>query len=95
MQVWRPLQYGIAQTVTAQGDERCRTQATNVNIHAGFSVISWPLQHLRGPRMNLDKASAGNTDAPRAPPEWTMEMQREGVRFTVEIQQAFGIWVRS
>jgi len=38
--------------------------------------------------MNVDKSSAAKTDAPLAPPEWTMDMQLEGSRFTAEIKRA-------
>jgi len=38
--------------------------------------------------MNLDKASAAETDAPLAPPEWTMELKRESSQFTAEVKQA-------
>jgi len=38
--------------------------------------------------MNLDKASAANTTAPLAPPEWTMEVQKDGIQFTADIKRA-------
>lgn len=38
--------------------------------------------------MNLDKGSASQTDAPLAPPEWTMELKRDGVQFTAAVSRA-------
>lgn len=38
--------------------------------------------------MNLDKASAGETDAPLAPRDWTMELTRVGSQFIAEVEQA-------
>jgi hypothetical protein len=38
--------------------------------------------------MNLDKASAGNTNAPLAPPEWTMQPHQEGNLYTAELKRA-------
>ena len=38
--------------------------------------------------MNLDKASAANTTAPLAPPEWTMEVQQDGLQFPTDIKRA-------
>ncbi len=38
--------------------------------------------------MNVDKTSAASTDAPLAPPEWTMDMLREGALQTAEVKRA-------
>ena len=38
--------------------------------------------------MNLDKASVTTTLEPLAPPEWTMDVQREGRQFTAEVKQS-------
>jgi len=38
--------------------------------------------------MNLDKASAGISGAPLAPPDWSMTMQKEGIQFTADIKRA-------
>ena len=38
--------------------------------------------------MNLDKASATTTTAPLAPPEWTMDVQKDGIQFTADIKRA-------
>lgn len=38
--------------------------------------------------MNLDKASASTTLEPLAPPEWTMNVTREGKQFTAEVKRS-------
>ena len=38
--------------------------------------------------MNLDKASAADTEAPLAPPEWTMELARDGSHFTAAVARS-------
>ena len=38
--------------------------------------------------MNLDKANAGISGAPLAPPDWSMAMQKEGIQFTADIKRA-------
>ena len=38
--------------------------------------------------MNLDKASAASTSAPLAPPDWSMEVEREGSQFTAVVKRA-------
>lgn len=38
--------------------------------------------------MNVDKGSAAQTNAPLAPPDWTMKLLREGSQFTAEVARA-------
>lgn len=38
--------------------------------------------------MNLDKASATTTAEPLAPPEWTMEVHRQGCQFTADLKRS-------
>ena len=38
--------------------------------------------------MNLDKASATTTSEPLAPPEWSMDVRREGHQFTAEVKRS-------
>ena len=38
--------------------------------------------------MNLDRASAATTSEPLAPPEWSMDVRREGHQFTAEVKQS-------
>ena len=38
--------------------------------------------------MNLDKASAATTLEPLAPPEWSMDVMREGQQFTAEVKKS-------
>lgn len=38
--------------------------------------------------MNLDKTSANTTLEPLAPPEWSMDVRREGKQFTAEVKQS-------
>ena len=44
--------------------------------------------------MNLDKGSAAQTDAPLAPPEWTMVLNREGSQFTAEVARSGTVMCR-
>jgi len=38
--------------------------------------------------MNVDKDSASQTDAPLAPPDWTMALTREGSQFIAEVARS-------
>lgn len=38
--------------------------------------------------MNVDKGSAAQTDAPLAPPDWTMALQREGGQYTAVVARS-------
>jgi len=38
--------------------------------------------------MNIDKASAGLTDAPLAPVDWTMDLTQSGKHYTAEVRRA-------
>jgi len=38
--------------------------------------------------MNVDKASAEKTTAPLAPPDWTMDLKKEGIQFTAEVKRS-------
>ena len=38
--------------------------------------------------MNVDKGSAAQTDAPLAPPDWTMALKREGSQFIAEVARS-------
>ena len=44
--------------------------------------------------MNLDKASASTTSEPLAPPEWSMDMRREGNQFTAEVKRSAVVMCR-
>lgn len=44
--------------------------------------------------MNLDKASSIATLEPVAPPEWSMDVRREGNQFTAEVKRSAELMCR-
>lgn len=44
--------------------------------------------------MNLDKESAAKTDAPLAPPQWSMEVHQEDNQFTAQVRRGAELMCR-
>ena len=44
--------------------------------------------------MNLDKASASSTSEVPAPPEWSMDVKRDGAQFIAEIKRSAVVMCR-
>ena len=44
--------------------------------------------------MNLDRPSASTTLEPLAPPEWSMDVQREGKQLTAEVKRSAVVMCR-